>query len=141
MALDYYRARYYQPGLARFIGEDPIGFRGGDFNLYAYVSNGPTNRSDPTGLSGAACAGSAMFELGSGSLAGRKDGFIPNSVWEIAQAAHDLNNCLNACAAGGAAWRNFCRGLPPGPVRGACWGLELASETACRGWCFLHWGK
>jgi RHS repeat-associated protein len=37
--LYYYRARYYHPTLQRFISEDPIGFRGGDFNLYVYVSN------------------------------------------------------------------------------------------------------
>ena len=36
--LYYYRARYYHPGLGRFVGEDPIRFRGGDWNLYAYVT-------------------------------------------------------------------------------------------------------
>ena len=33
--LTYYRARYYSPGQQGFIGEDPIGLRGGDVNLYA----------------------------------------------------------------------------------------------------------
>lgn len=47
--LDYYRARYYDPTLQRFISEDPIGFEGGDVNLYAYVSNNPTNYTDPDG--------------------------------------------------------------------------------------------
>jgi len=49
--LKYYRARYYHPGLQRFIAEDPIGFRGGDVNLYAYVGNQPINFRDPLGLS------------------------------------------------------------------------------------------
>ena len=40
--LYYYRARYYHTDLQRFISEDPIGFRGGDVNLYAYVINRPT---------------------------------------------------------------------------------------------------
>jgi hypothetical protein len=31
--LRYYRARYYHPGLQRFVSEDPIGFAGGDPNL------------------------------------------------------------------------------------------------------------
>ena len=48
--LYYYRSRYNSPALQRFIGQDPIGFRGGDANLYAYVSNGPTNWIDPWGL-------------------------------------------------------------------------------------------
>jgi len=47
--LYYYRARYYNPVLQRFISEDPIGFRAGDPNLYAYVFNSPTNFTDPTG--------------------------------------------------------------------------------------------
>jgi RHS repeat-associated protein len=48
--LYYYRARYYHPGLQRFISQDPIGFDGGDVNLYAYVGNDPGNWVDPLGL-------------------------------------------------------------------------------------------
>jgi RHS repeat-associated protein len=47
--LYYYRARYYQLQLRRFIHEDPIRLRGGDINLYAYVENDPLNRTDPLG--------------------------------------------------------------------------------------------
>jgi hypothetical protein len=45
-----YRARWYAPQLGRFISEDPIGFNGGDVNLYAYVLNNPANFRDPTGF-------------------------------------------------------------------------------------------
>ena len=48
--LYYYRARYYSPALQRFISEDPIGFDGGDVNLFAYVANQPTMVTDPFGL-------------------------------------------------------------------------------------------
>src|SRR6266850_4501713 len=48
--LYYYRARYYHTDLQRFISEDPVGFMGGDFNLYAYVRNTPTRFRDPLGL-------------------------------------------------------------------------------------------
>jgi len=48
--LYYYRARYYHPTLQRFIREDPIEFRGGDINLYAYVGNNPVIDIDPFGL-------------------------------------------------------------------------------------------
>jgi len=35
--------------LQRFVSEDPIGFKGRDFNFYRYVSNKPINFIDPTG--------------------------------------------------------------------------------------------
>ena len=49
--LYYYRARYYDPQIQRFISEDPIGFVSGDFNWYRYVWNSPLNLTDPLGLS------------------------------------------------------------------------------------------
>ncbi|WP_414529508.1 Ig-like domain-containing protein [Nodularia chucula] len=48
--LYYYRARYYDPSLGRFISQDPIGFGGQDANLYRYVGNNPVNATDPSGL-------------------------------------------------------------------------------------------
>jgi hypothetical protein len=30
--------RYYDPSLQRFLGEDPIGFSGEDFNFYRYCT-------------------------------------------------------------------------------------------------------
>ncbi len=46
----YYRARYYDARLQRFLAEDPIGFGGGDQSLYSYVRNMPTMATDPLGL-------------------------------------------------------------------------------------------
>ncbi len=48
--LHYYRARHYDAGLQRFVSEDPLGFEGGDSNLFAYVRNTPANAKDPLGL-------------------------------------------------------------------------------------------
>ena len=48
----FYRARYYDPSIGRFLTEDPIGFAGGDVNLYGYVTNNPVNFIDPFGLRG-----------------------------------------------------------------------------------------
>lgn len=48
--LYYMRARYYDAKIGRFIREDPIGFEGGDVNLYAYAGNNPVNGIDPSGL-------------------------------------------------------------------------------------------
>ena len=44
--LQYNRARYYDPSIGAFIGQDPIGFGGGDANLYRYVGNSPFNGID-----------------------------------------------------------------------------------------------
>lgn len=51
VGLYYVRARYYDPGLGRFISEDPIGLAGG-MNAYSYASNAPADMADPFGLDG-----------------------------------------------------------------------------------------
>ncbi len=47
----YNRARWYDPGEGRFISQDPIGFSGGDINLYRYAAGDPVNYFDPSGQS------------------------------------------------------------------------------------------
>jgi RHS repeat-associated protein len=44
----YYRARYYDPGIGRFLSEDPIRFWGG-IDFFKYVGNSPANGTDPSG--------------------------------------------------------------------------------------------
>jgi RHS repeat-associated protein len=46
--LFYYRARYYDPVLKRFVSEDPIGLAGGG-NFFAYVNGNPVSLVDPDG--------------------------------------------------------------------------------------------
>ena len=61
--LYYYRARYYDPGQGRFVGEDPLGLRASvnayryvnsvgrtQTNLYQYAVSSPLNYVDPLGL-------------------------------------------------------------------------------------------
>ena len=48
--LHYNFQRYYDPTVGRYVSEDPLGFGGGDVNLYAYVRNNPINFYDPYGL-------------------------------------------------------------------------------------------
>jgi len=71
----YFRARYYDPAVGRFISEDPLGL-GAGINQYAYAGNDPVNRGDPSGLSGgcsstpklmASAASSASCSSGGGS--------------------------------------------------------------------------
>jgi RHS repeat-associated protein len=86
--LYYYRARYYCPGVGRFISEDPLGLASGDSLAYKYAHNNPVNRTDPSGLFsecakctafwtadlGTACLGVSLiiaaFTMGIGLLVG-----------------------------------------------------------------------
>jgi hypothetical protein len=45
-----FRARDYIVSEGRWTEPDPLGFGGGDANLYRYVSDEPTNAVDPSGL-------------------------------------------------------------------------------------------
>ena len=47
-SLYYFRSRYYDPDVGRFLSEDPFGFRAG-VNFYAFAGNNPIGRSDPLG--------------------------------------------------------------------------------------------
>ena len=42
--------RDYDPEVGRWTAKDPIGFAGGDTDLYGYVHNSPSNFIDPSGL-------------------------------------------------------------------------------------------
>jgi RHS repeat-associated protein len=43
-------ARDYDPEVGRWVSKDPIGFAGGQSNLYSYVGQDPINWVDPSGL-------------------------------------------------------------------------------------------
>jgi RHS repeat-associated protein len=52
--LYYYRARYYDPRLGRFLSEDPLPMQDRpleELHPYVYVMNSPVNHVDPLGLS------------------------------------------------------------------------------------------
>jgi RHS repeat-associated protein len=111
--LMFYRARYYDPKLGRFISEDPIGFEAGDLNLYRYVFNSPVLATDPTGeigmieygfigtvavstgvtvglITGNVCAG-----LGAG-LAAAGAGVVGGFLLPLAIIAHTLESAIVA---------------------------------------------
>jgi RHS repeat-associated protein len=101
--LYYYRARYYNSTLGRFISEDPAGFDGGDTNLYAYVLDNPTNYTDPSGK----CIPCVIAAIGAGF--GAVEGAIHgvecgDSGWKLAGdiARGAVSNGLGALAGFGA---------------------------------------
>ena len=105
--LYYYRARYYDPKIGRFVSEDPIGFDGG-MNFYAYVDNNPVNFTDPSGLQFAAGQGyitgqgyvvnqpPAECELDCMCMANCIEQFRFSNVWTL--GAHTANAAGNATA-------------------------------------------
>ena len=58
--LYYYRARYYDPVLKRFLSEDPIGLAGGSLSFYTYVNGNPVSLTDPLGLQAYMCQNAGL---------------------------------------------------------------------------------
>jgi RHS repeat-associated protein len=65
----YYRARYYNPVLQRFVSEDPIGFADG-LNSYEYSRNNPVQFRDPLGLQSRGVGVNGSLGLGFGVIGG-----------------------------------------------------------------------
>jgi RHS repeat-associated protein len=75
--LQYNRARYYSPTMARFISQDPAGFAGSGSNLYWYTFNDPLDFTDPSGE----CA--------------PWEGCVPNPITTAEEAGHTIGNWVN----------------------------------------------
>ena len=115
--LYYYRARYYDPGLGRFISEDPIGFSAGDTNLYRYVNNSPTNFTDPTGEFANVAAGAGFGALFGGLYA------LANDIESGQFGWNTFGNVLQGAAKGAAIGAVVASGV----------GLLAAGATAAFG--------
>ncbi len=81
--LNDHRNRYYSPSLGRWTSTDPIGFRGGDLNLYLYSKLNPISRIDSYGLESIEACSMVVFvghndEVPQGSL-----GTPPNSAASV----------------------------------------------------------
>jgi RHS repeat-associated protein len=80
--LYYYRARYYDPQIGRFVSEDPLGFGAGDVNFYQYTSNNPVNANDPSGNVLNFAIGAGVNVLVGGAIRGLTGGniFDPGAI-------------------------------------------------------------
>ncbi|MFC1643461.1 RHS repeat domain-containing protein [Chlamydiota bacterium] len=65
--LYYYRARYYDPDIGRFLSADPLGYYD-SMNLYSYVNNNPLNWVDPLGLFAETGSGGVISPTGNGGI-------------------------------------------------------------------------
>jgi len=87
----FYRARFFQPDIARFFSEDPLGLTQGP-NQYAYVWNNPTRFTDPSGqepitiicllLIGAAAGGAAYTGTHTDWSEFSLDTIMPSTPWQ-----------------------------------------------------------
>jgi RHS repeat-associated protein len=123
--LYYYRARYYHPVMSRFVSEDPIGFGGGDPNLYRYAVGSPTNFTDPSGQCIPAAIFGAALDIGAFVLSGRKSEKTAGD-WLLLGASIALDvACIGIVAK---AAKYFL-----GPARGAASLLEKSVAAAFTG--------
>jgi RHS repeat-associated protein len=74
------RGREYSPTLGRWLQVDPIGFAGGDANIYRFVGNSPTNLVDPSGLFSMGFADQAAALMQQAAAAGMQDAYNQSSA-------------------------------------------------------------
>ncbi len=111
--LYYVRARWYDPGMGRFVSQDPIGLAGG-MNPYAYAGNDPMSMRDPSGL-GPKC------DLNPVNNQCRNIVFLPPISSDPRSWTHDPNEIWQA-----ASW-------DPSPSAVDCYGGGPDPEDVCRG--------
>jgi RHS repeat-associated protein len=112
--LYYYRARYYDPRLGRFISEDPNGIAAG-MNLYAYAANNPGVLRDPSG---------EFWWVAAGAVIGAA---VNVGITYVANGGHVTGQQLAAAAVSGAI--SGALGAVAGPLGGTiARGLGAASN-------------
>ncbi|HEX8067899.1 MAG TPA: RHS repeat-associated core domain-containing protein [Thermoleophilaceae bacterium] len=124
--LYHYRARYYSPGMERFLTEDPADIVRSDANLYSYVRNDPVSLIDPTGL------------VDLGPISDAYDAFTDKAQESMEFYAELANDCDSAvvCAGanlGGALSSLATRKNLPATVSVLSLGLGAGPAAAARG--------
>ncbi len=88
LGMDYVRNRWLENSLGRWASRDPIGFAGGDWNLWGYVGNSPTVGADPMGLLPLV----TVFCSGSDNKGIRDSKYILDAVSVICKNVQGLTN-------------------------------------------------
>ena len=93
--------RDYDPDTGRWTAKDPIGFNGGDTDLFGYCLNDPVNLVDPYGLWTLAVDFTATGGAGAGATAGHT--YVIDSSINVARVEHAGGGGYGGIGAGGAA--------------------------------------
>ena len=105
--LRYYRARYYDPNVGRFLSEDPMRWTGG-LDFYAYATNNPLTWTDPFGLMVGDEAVTIVLDIGfyASCAEAQKREFQPFSGKGHPRYAHCMASCylVKRCGGTGLAW-------------------------------------
>jgi len=110
----YMRARYYDPGVGRFISEDPIGFAGGSANLFSYAANNPIIHVDPSGK----FSDEDIFQELANIFTGAVGGYHRGGWQETVRAGAGASAFLNwEFAIGGLPGAKFAEGFDSGATR------------------------
>lgn len=140
--LYYYRARYYDPGIGRFLQKDPHPGKLGDplsvINRYAYANNSPTMYTDPNGRL-AFLAIIAIAALIGGSLNAYNASKEGINGWGLVSA---FVNGAGSAALGvtiGVATGGLGGAMLGGAVGGGA--LNMTNQLSTNGWNFskLNW--
>jgi RHS repeat-associated protein len=86
LGLIYYRARYYDPTIGRFISRDPAGMPDG-VNRYEYVGSSPVNMIDPLGLH----ASDPLLNM----LAANEGSYLANTMTDFSAGYQNFRNGYN----------------------------------------------
>jgi len=130
-SLYYYRARYYDPTIGRFLSEDRLRFRGG-IDFYVYVENNAVNLKDPYGRSS---AGRNKEGLSCGE---QRDRCLERSEapYSMQAADADHSRCMIVCniEVGGIEGVNdyLQKGKSSLTCHALCGSQRLAQRTACK---------
>ncbi len=120
--LTHFGAREYDAELGRWTSSDPIGFAGGDSNLYGYVVQDPVNLIDPSGLYGFgdlwSDAKGTVFELDDTFKRGAFGEYLSNySAGALNTMSFGLSNRIagvsGECAGPGYGFGSFMGSLVP----------------------------
>jgi RHS repeat-associated protein len=80
--LYYYRARYYDAGLGRFLQADPAGYEA-DINLYRYCWNNTLNFVDPSGFWAVMTRDLTNRALATGARATYRENPVNGQHWQM----------------------------------------------------------
>jgi RHS repeat-associated protein len=163
--LTRFGARDYDARTGRWTTKDPALFAGDHPNLYLYAGADPLNHFDVNGhatdtvrvtcTESPALCKEIGFTIGTAAAATAAAGIAGLGAYGIWRWIHDCltraepvplpleasrpkptrSRCLDAAAAGGAVWEEFCRSIRDPATKKSCWSKGPESEQKKRGFC------